>query len=92
MHSAYSGCNGVVKLLLDRGANINSKDEDGNTALHLCGYKKRNSAAPLLVQCSACTIVKNNRGKTPIGVAAQEGNTATADAIFQAVQVRASMR
>lgn len=55
----------IVVLLLRYGANINSQDLDGNTALHLAIYYKLYDLIPFLLDYNADRNIKNFHGHTP---------------------------
>ncbi|WP_353273172.1 ankyrin repeat domain-containing protein [Wolbachia endosymbiont (group A) of Portevinia maculata] len=54
-----------VKSLVSRGANINAKDNDGNTLLHNAARENRLDAVKCLIDNGANINVKNNRNLTP---------------------------
>ena len=54
-----------VKLLLENGADLNCKDANGSTPLHIAVKKRNQQVAELLIQRGASMIVKNNFGLTP---------------------------
>lgn len=53
MHAAEDGHVGVMKLLLDHGANVNEQGVDGLTALHLAAMAGRCQAVTYLLQRGA---------------------------------------
>lgn len=55
----------IVKLLVEKGANINIQDEHGRTALHIASVNGRLEMVKLLVEKGADIKVKNNKGETP---------------------------
>lgn len=55
----------AVKLLIQKGANINEQDEFGNTALHIAAHKGNRKLFIYLVQNGALKDIKNKKGKTP---------------------------
>jgi ankyrin repeat protein len=70
---------GVVKILLEKGANPNNTDPDGNSALHILAGPVRleshsniwnETAIRLLLQCGASVSQPNNMGKCALQVAA----------------------
>ncbi|KAF9894662.1 hypothetical protein FE257_006550 [Aspergillus nanangensis] len=61
----------IVMLLLDRGANPNYSDSEGQTALH--ANWKDLSVGRLLVQRGADLEVKDQEGKTPLAVSIEGG-------------------
>ncbi len=62
-----------VKSLLDFGAEINTQDNDGNTALHFTLYKGSENVARLLLSKGASAYIKNNNGQTPLDIATEKG-------------------
>jgi ankyrin repeat protein len=68
----------AVKLLLDHGADVNGRDEDGDTALLLaCGVSNFARPGPeivkLLLAYHADVNAKDKRGTTPLIAAARHG-------------------
>jgi len=68
----------VVQFLVDNSANVNAKDKDGNTPLHLAVQGRENiEIVQLLVSAGADVNAKDNDGKTPLDIAKEvRGNTA----------------
>ncbi|WP_425385139.1 ankyrin repeat domain-containing protein [Wolbachia endosymbiont (group B) of Schoenobius gigantella] len=63
-----------VKSLVSRGANINAKDNDGNTLLHNAAREDRLDAVKCLIDNGANINVKNNRNLTPLQVVGSNSN------------------
>ena len=53
----------TVKALIEAGADVNAKDEDGNTPFH---FAKDAEIARLLIDKGANVNAKNNKGETPL--------------------------
>ncbi len=76
MH-AVSGINAddcsilYIKLLLDMGATVNHKNQDGDTALHWAVRDSAVHCVELLLQYDAHTDIKNNKQQTPIDILTQ---------------------
>lgn len=60
----------LVEYLLQHGANVNLRDNDGNTALHFCETAR---AAKLLVDAGADLTLANSEDATAADVALEEG-------------------
>ncbi len=63
-----------VKSLVSRGANINAKDNGGNTLLHNAARENRLDAVKCLIGNGANINVKNNRNLTPLQVVGSNSN------------------
>jgi len=61
----------VVKVLLEKGAKINARDRDGDTALTVAsgGGVVKTDIVTLLIEKGADMKIKNNRGETALMVA-----------------------
>jgi pectate lyase len=57
---------GRVKAFLEQGLDINAKDKDGRTALHIAVSNKGIEVAKLLIEKGANVDTKNNKGYTPL--------------------------
>jgi len=59
----------ALKLLLDRGADINATNQLGNTALHGAVIRQAPAIVEFLVENGADLSAKNDRGWTPLDIA-----------------------
>ncbi|KAM3498910.1 hypothetical protein MY11210_009644 [Beauveria gryllotalpidicola] len=64
----------VIRVLLKAGADINEKNNSGQTALHFVASKKSLDTAKLLLEHKASTRVKDRRGQYPLHRAAAIGS------------------
>ena len=62
-----------IRLLLERGADINAQYEDGWTSLHVASFNGALEVVRLLLEHGADMEVKNNVSKTALQVAANRG-------------------
>jgi ankyrin repeat protein len=66
---------GTVKFLIDKGINVDLRNKNGESALHLCcGSTSKPQIAELLVLLGASTGVKNLIGDTPVTLAQRCGH------------------
>jgi ankyrin repeat protein len=59
----------AVQLLVERGANVNDVDANGETALHGAAYRGHNSVVQFLADKGAVLDVENRIGWTPLTIA-----------------------
>ena len=67
--AALSGQTDVAKLLLEKGATVNSRHRDGSTALHGAAFLGRVETVKLLLEKGADINIRKNDGMTPMDVA-----------------------
>ncbi len=65
---------GAVTASLDAGADVDARNENGDTALHLAASRGLDAVVTLLAERGAALDARNERGQTPLGLAA--GGTA----------------
>lgn len=82
--AARTGHSGTVRDMLASGANINIRDEHGNTALIEAARNGHDDVVRTLIVAGANLNVKNDEGKTALMVAVQGGHEDTAASIRQA--------
>uniref|UniRef100_A0A8H7TN95 Uncharacterized protein n=1 Tax=Bionectria ochroleuca TaxID=29856 RepID=A0A8H7TN95_BIOOC len=64
----------VLTLLISKGADVNAKNNSGQSALHFVASKKNLDIARLLIDNKASTRVRDRRGQYPIHRAAAVGS------------------
>ena len=69
----------AVELVLELGADINAKNEWGQTALHAAAYLGADSLIQLLVDKGAKMDVMDNFGQTPLSIAQRIHTVALGD-------------
>lgn len=62
--ATYAGTEEMVKILLERGAEVNAQDANGNTALMGVAFKGKIDIAKLLVSFGADSQLRNHNGDT----------------------------
>ncbi|KAJ5634581.1 hypothetical protein N7528_002423 [Penicillium herquei] len=67
------GFEGIVRVLLDKGAEVNGKTKRGSTALHLA-LREKTTIAQLLLDHGADPSLEDKNGQTPLQVAAANGD------------------
>jgi DNA-binding beta-propeller fold protein YncE len=69
----------IVRYLIDRGANVEATNDDGNTPLHVAALLCRAEIVQLLLDKGASPRTKNKRGETPIDVVSSPWSEQLAD-------------
>jgi ankyrin repeat protein len=64
----------ALRALLDEGANVNTSEADGTTALHWASYRDDVTSADLLIGEGADVDAANDLGATPLWAASQNGS------------------
>ena len=71
--AAHHGNMNIVEILLDRGIDINSKDDDGSTALDDAAREGHMNVVEILLDRGIDINSKNNHGSTALHWAARYG-------------------
>lgn len=64
----------MVKMLLDRGGDVNQRDSQGNTCLHLAAWSTQDKVVRLLLDRGAEVDAENRLKETPLEKAAEIGS------------------
>lgn len=73
----------ALQRLIDGGADVNVKDENGDTPLYIAIYHDRILAPMLLIEAGADVNATNGRGDTPLHMAARDGGLDVMDALIR---------
>ncbi|KAK1764670.1 hypothetical protein QBC33DRAFT_546789 [Phialemonium atrogriseum] len=73
----------IVKLLLEKGADIETKDEYGRTPLSLAARNGHEAMVKLLLEKGADTETKDKYGQTPLSWAAMNGHEAVVKLLLE---------
>lgn len=80
LHSAAaSGHIGIVKRLVEHGADVNAKQQGGFTPLHEAAHRGDKDMADVLIKAGADLGARNTEGKTPAEMARENGHSALAE-------------
>ncbi len=73
-----------VRLLLERGLDVNAAHADGATALHWTAYLDDLATARLLIAAGADASAANTHGVVPLSLACTNANAAMVEALLEA--------
>ena len=74
----------AVRALVDQGADVNTPQRDGATALHWAAHWNDVETADLLIHAGARVDATNGYGVTPLSLACTNGNAPMVDALLRA--------
>ena len=74
--AARRGDWGVVRALVEQGADVRGRQGDGATALHWAAYRDAGEVADLLIGAGADVNAANDLGVTPLWAASENGSAA----------------
>ncbi|XP_063056524.1 CARD- and ANK-domain containing inflammasome adapter protein [Engraulis encrasicolus] len=81
--AAEHGQLSVIELLLQGGAKLDARDQQGRTALHRAAAKGHTAAATVLVTAGADIYACDNASKTPLHLSAHSGHGETVQALVK---------
>lgn len=84
LEAAKSGQSEQVKSLLDVGADVNTRNADGFTALKWAVVRDHTGTLQVLLNAGADVKVRDNRGQTPLMIAAEEDQIQIVELLKQA--------
>lgn len=84
LDAAADGNSNLIKKLLEKGVDVNSKNGHNETALMRAAWNNRYEATPLLLDAGADVNAQNNDGHTALLYAVEKGNGHVAHALVMA--------
>lgn len=63
----------LAKIIIDNGADLNTKDRNGNTALHYCVYYRNYKLMELLIKEGVDVNIQDNNGNTTLQLSLMRG-------------------
>uniref|UniRef100_A0A8C4X9I0 Uncharacterized protein n=1 Tax=Erpetoichthys calabaricus TaxID=27687 RepID=A0A8C4X9I0_ERPCA len=82
-HAAFYGHLPLVKFLLHRGTDVNSRDFSNCTPLHRATWSGKTLVVEYLLQSGASQSIKSCSGQTPLHLAAAHGNLEVAQTLLE---------
>ncbi len=82
--SAEKGLVDQVKHMLDDGVDVDSRLNDGSTALHWATLRDQQEVVTILLEAGANPVVLNRNGISPLFLAVQNGNENIVSQLFKA--------
>ena len=74
MHASRQGNLEAVKLLIDKGVDVNARNRSGSSALIVAAYTNRPGVVKALLETGADTDIKNRKGLTALQAAVRAAN------------------
>ena len=80
---AREGQLNVARALIEAGADVNAKEDDGWTPLHHCAQKGHLEVVRVLIEKGADVNAKEDDGRTPLHLSASKGHPEVARALIE---------
>ncbi|HKZ46984.1 MAG TPA: ankyrin repeat domain-containing protein [Thermodesulfobacteriota bacterium] len=80
----YASQPNVAALLIEKGADVNAKDNYGRTPLYVAAWKGQVNFVTMLLKKGADPGIATNEGKTPLRIAQDSGHTTIAKILSEA--------
>ncbi len=81
--AAYLGAEGVARLLLEKGAEVGTRNQDGSSPLHAAALMGHASIVELLAEHGGDVDVRDAKGATPLHIAAFLGRVEVAASLLK---------
>ena len=80
-HAAFAGEADIVRMLIDRHANLNVREINGETPLYQAASEGHKEVILILLEAGADASIGDKNGETPVAVAKKSKHPETADLI-----------
>ena len=85
---ARKGHQRIVAMLIDKGGNVDDRDNLGQSALHMAAAGGHQAVVQLLIGRGANLDLKDARGRTSLHLAAESGHVQTVQSLVQQMPVK----
>jgi ankyrin repeat protein len=82
LHKASIGRTEIAELLVAKGANVNARENNGITPLHIAAERGNREIVELLISRGADINARRKNGKTPLHQASENGYTQIAELLI----------
>ena len=83
LDASYNGHTEIVKILIEKGASIHEKNNNGSTPLHYASDNGHTEIVKILIEKGANIHEKDNDGWTPLHRASYNGHTETVKILIE---------
>ena len=74
LRHALANDNDIAQMLIDHGADLSRRTEDGETVFHLCAWGLERRGVEVLIRNGADINARDNKGRTPLHLLAGRGS------------------